>query len=556
MHIDKTRHDRNTHPAVLSTGMPVAEFLAMAKEFHGYLAPGLVVGGFMVDAAQSRMAAGILYDAVCETAYCLPDAIQLLTPCTIGNGWLRALDFGRYALCLYDKTNGRGVRVSVDSGLIKGFPRIREWFYKEKPKKEQDTDRLLQEILEAGTDYFAVREVMVTPDHRKPRHKGMTLDCRVCGEAYPASHGDICRSCRGENPYAHSLPIAPDIKDAAVASVPLQHAVGRKLLHDVTEIVPGISKGPLFRKGHLVQEADLCRLQKIGRNSLYVEEDASPDGFVHENEAARAFAKALAGEGVVHSMDAVEGKITLFAGRSGLLMVDADRLRAFNRVSNVMGAFRRNFTVVQKGDKLGGTRSIPLYLPKPALSDALAVLEKRPAVRVAAINPLPVGILVTGTEVFNGLVKDRFTDIISAKVKAFGCPVSGSLIVPDDADAIRDGVGRLMDNGAKLIITTAGLSVDPDDVTRKGLMLAGAVDLLYGAPILPGAMTLLARIGEIPIMGVPACALFFRATSFDRLLPRILAGIPVTRNDLAEMGHGAFCLECETCHYPNCSFGQ
>jgi formylmethanofuran dehydrogenase subunit E len=556
MFIDKTCHDRSPRPAVLSTGMPVADFLAMAKEFHGYLAPGLVVGGFMVDAAQSRMTAGVLYDAICETAYCLPDAIQLLTPCTTGNGWMRVLDFGRYALCLYDKSTGKGVRVSVDSELIRNRPLIREWFYKLKPKKEQDTDRLLQEILEAGADYFAVREVLVKPDHRKPRHKGFTVDCRVCGEAYPAGHGDICRSCQGENPYAHSLPSAPDIKDLILKSVPLQHAVGRKLLHDVTEIVPGVSKGPLFRKGHLIQETDLCRLQKIGRNSLYVEEDATPDGFVHENEAARCFAKALAGEGVIHSIEAVEGKITLFAGRSGLLLVDVYSLRVFNRVPGVMGAFRRNYTVVKKGDKLGGTRSIPLYLPEPDFNQALAALENRPVVRVAVINALPAGILVTGTEVFNGLVKDRFSDLIAAKLKAYGCPVAGSMIVPDDAGAIRDGVNRLLESGAKLIITTAGLSVDPDDVTRKGLVMAGAVDMLYGAPILPGAMTLLARIGDIPVVGVPACALFFNVTSFDRLLPRVLAGISITRDDLAEMGHGAFCLECEICHYPNCSFGQ
>ncbi|MDO9262530.1 MAG: molybdopterin-binding protein, partial [Desulfosalsimonadaceae bacterium] len=346
-------------------------------------------------------------------------------------------------------------------------------------------------------------------------------------------------------------------EEPILKAVPLQHAIGRKLLHDVTEIVPGVSKGPLFRKGHLVAEADLCRLQKIGRNSLYVEDDnTAPDGFVHENEAARRFAMALAGEGVVHSMEAVEGKITLFAGRSGLLMVDADRLRAFNRVPGVMGAFRRNFTVVQKGDKLGGTRSIPLYLPEPDCNRAVEALENGPVVRVAAITPLPAGILVTGTEVFNGLIKDRFSGLISAKVKAYGCRVVGSIIAPDDAGAIRDGVHRLLESGAQLIITTAGLSVDPDDMTRRGLIMAGAVDMLYGAPILPGAMTLLARIGSIPVMGVPACALFFKATSFDRLLPRILAGIPISRDDLAEMGHGAFCLECETCRYPNCSFGQ
>ncbi|MDA8404490.1 MAG: FmdE family protein [Desulfobacteraceae bacterium] len=532
------------------------EFLVMARKFHGYLAPGLVIGGFMVGAAQSRLSPGILYDAISETAYCLPDAIQLLTPCTIGNGWLKILDFGRYALSLYDKTTGKGVRVSVDSQLIKNWPLIREWFYKERPKKEQDTGRLLQDILEAGADYFAVREVSVDPEHRKPRHKGDIVDCSVCGEAYPANHGIVCRSCQGENLRRHSLPSDSDMKSPLLTSVPLQYAIGRKLLHDVTEIVPGVSKGPIFRKGHLVDEADLCRLQKIGRNSLYVEDDATPDGFVHENEAARRFAMSLAGEGVVHSLEAVEGKITLFAGRGGLLLVDADSLRRFNRIPGVMGAFRRNFTVVKKGDKLGGARSIPLYLPESDCNRAVAALENSQVIRITPITPLETGILVTGTEVFNGLIKDRFSALISAKVKAYGCQVAASLIAPDDVEAIRDGVLSLMDAGARMVITTAGLSVDPDDVTRQGLVMAGAADMLYGAPILPGAMMLLARIGNIPVMGVPACALFFNATSFDRLLPRALAGVPVTRDDLAEMGHGAFCLECETCHYPNCSFGQ
>lgn len=556
MQIEKAAEKRAGGPAVLSAGMTIDEYLKKAREFHGYLAPGLVLGGLMVSVAQSRLPAGVLYDAISETAYCLPDAIQLLTPCTIGNGWLRIRDFGRYALCLYDKTTGEGVRVSVDASLVKAHPNIREWFYKEKPKKDQDSDRLLQEILDAGTECFAVQSVVVDAEQRKRRHKGAVADCPACGEAYPTAQGDVCRACAGENPYRRLVSPSSVLEEPSLKSIPLQHAVGRKLLHDVTEIIPGASKGPLFRKGHLVQETDLCRLQKIGKNSLYIEEDAAPQGFVHENEAAARFAQALAGDGVVHALEAVEGKISLFAGRAGLLMVDIDVLRAFNRVPGVMGAFRRKYTVVKKGDKLGGTRAIPLYISEADCQRAVAALENRPAVRIIPFRPMNAGILVTGTEVFKGLIKDRFADLISAKVKAYGCGVAGSVIVPDDGEAIRDGIRRLLENGAQLIITTAGLSVDPDDVTRKGLVLAGATDMLYGAPILPGAMTLLARIGDIPVMGVPACALFFKATSFDRLLPRVLAGVPVTRDDLAEMGHGAFCLECETCRYPNCTFGQ
>ncbi len=555
MYVDKAAQDNGSPSFLLHTGESLDSFLDRALEFHGYLAPGLVIGGFMVNAAQSRLPSGILYDAICETPYCLPDAVQLLTPCTIGNGWLRILDFGRYALSLYDKTSGKGIRVGIDAEKIKSRSLVREWFYKLTPKKQQDTRRLLQEIREAEDTYFSVREVHIATQYRMRRHKGPIADCSACGEAYPVAHGPICRCCAGEDPYRYSPAPPPEKQVPDLKAVSLTKAVGRKLLHDVTEIVPGVSKGPLFRKGHLIGEVDLCRLQKIGRNTVYVEDGETPEGFIHENEAARRFAKAFAGEGVVHSVEAVEGKITLFAGRSGLLLVDANRLQSFNRVPGVMGAFRRNYSVVKKGDKLGGTRSIPLFLQESECRTALDALAGEPAIRIVPIFSKDAGILVTGTEVFNGLVQDKFTDLITGKLRAYGCRVAGAAIVPDDAEAIREGIAGLLEQGARLIITTAGLSVDPDDVTRKGLILAGTTDMLYGAPILPGAMTLLARIGDIPVMGVPACALFSKATSLDRLLPRILAGIRISRGDLAEMGHGAFCLECEICRYPNCGFG-
>jgi formylmethanofuran dehydrogenase subunit E len=185
----------------------------------------------------------------------------------------------------------------------------------------------------------------------------------------------------------------------------------------------------------------------------------------------------------------------------------------------------------------------------------MGVLGDGPLFRVLPMRRARVGILITGTEVFQGLIKDRFAPIIEAKVRKHGCEVVRALIVPDDRAAIRGGVGELLDEGVDLLVTTAGLSVDPDDVTRQGLLDAGATDLLYGAPILPGAMTLLARIGAARVMGVPACALYFKATSFDLLLPRVLAGLEITRRDLARLGHGAFCLDCKRCSFPKCPFG-
>ncbi len=220
-----------------------------------------------------------------------------------------------------------------------------------------------------------------------------------------------------------------------------------------------------------------------------------------------------------------------------------------------MGAGRQGFRVVREGQLVAGTRAIPLYLPREDFHRALAVLESGPVFEVRPLRRSSVGILVTGTEVFRGLVQDKFAPIIQAKTEQLGSRVLGVVIAPDEREAIRQGVIDLMEKGIDLLVTTAGLSVDPDDVTRQALLDAGAADLLYGAPILPGAMTLLAHIGAVQVIGVPACALYFKQTSFDLLLPRLLAGLTITRQDLAAMGHGAMCLECPTCTFPKCGFG-
>jgi formylmethanofuran dehydrogenase subunit E len=221
-----------------------------------------------------------------------------------------------------------------------------------------------------------------------------------------------------------------------------------------------------------------------------------------------------------------------------------------------MCATRKGFSVLREGQDFAGTRAIPLFLPRADFEKAMQVLQDGPLFQILPLQKAKVGILVTGTEVFRGLVQDRFIPIIRGKTEKYGCSVVHAKIVPDEKEAILEGVKEILDAGADLLVTTAGLSVDPDDVTRQGLIEAGATDILYGAPILPGAMTLLARIGDVRVIGVPACALFFKTTSFDLLLPRLLAGVPITRIDLSRMGHGAFCLECKTCSFPKCPFGK
>ncbi len=533
------------------------EYLSVVKSFHGYTAPGLVAGGIMVDLALSRMQSGVLFEAVSETRNCLPDAIQLLTPCTVGNGWLKIINLGRFALSLFDKHSGKGVRVFVDAQKIRAWPEVAAWLFKLKTKQEQDSQLLLEQIRQAGPELYGVEAVVVQPQFLGKRRRGGIGCCNLCGEPYPVDDGAICRACAGETPYFAPGAEPERLFDGpALDAVPLRDAVGKTALHDMTMIVPGKSKGVAFSRGQEFTAGDLCRLQQMGRRRIFVEEQKpSEDEWIHENEAAKAFGCAMAGEGVRFIEPPREGKIDFVADRSGLFVLNEACLEEFNMIPGVMCASRRNFTPVSSGRDLAGTRAIPLYLHRASFLRAITVLRNGPLFRVLPMRKARVGILVTGSEVFQGLVKDRFIPIIGAKVESLDSQVVKAIIVPDDRKAISDGIRELLGCGTDLLVTTAGLSVDPDDITRKGLLDAGATDLLYGVPVLPGAMTLLARIGSVQVMGVPACALYFKITAFDLLLPRLLAGLEVSRRDLAKLGHGSFCLECKSCTFPKCPFG-
>jgi formylmethanofuran dehydrogenase subunit E len=339
--------------------------------------------------------------------------------------------------------------------------------------------------------------------------------------------------------------------------IAVEEAMGMHILHDMTQVIPGKEKGPAFKHGQVISGGDICRLQQMGRQRVYVEDGLQEsDRWVHEDQVALAFAQRMAGEGVTFQKIPHEGKITLSAENAGLFDVDTIRLEAFNMVPNVMCASRKRYDVMAEGESVAATRAIPLYLEKPNFHRAMAVLLPGPLFKILPLRQAHVGILVTGTEVFRGLIKDSFIPIIESKVKKYGGDVVDAIIRPDDREAIKKGIFRLLASGADLIATTAGLSVDPDDVTRQGLMDAGCTDMLYGAPILPGAMTLLSKIGDVQIIGVPACGLYHTTTGFDLLLPRMLAGLSITRQDLAAYGHGAFCRNCHSCTFPKCSFGK
>jgi molybdopterin biosynthesis enzyme len=345
-----------------------------------------------------------------------------------------------------------------------------------------------------------------------------------------------------------------------LVTVPLHEAVGMVLAHDVTEIRAGEFKGRAFKKGHVVRREDIARLQRLGKEHLYILNLAEDE--MHENEAAEALAGALMGPGVEAAGEPKEGKITLVAARDGLLKVDVERLFAFNMLGQVMCATLHNNTVVRKGCVVAGTRAIPLVVKRSLVADAVSRVRGG-AIEVKVMRRPKAGVVITGNEVYSGLVRDSFAPVIRRKIEELGGSVIGVRYAPDEADHIARNLSELLAAGADLLITTGGMSVDPDDVTRFAVRSLGAADIVYGSAVLPGAMFLVAYIdrpngdSRVPLLGVPACGIYHRTTVFDLILPRVLAGETITRADLARMGHGGLCLGCgDECRYPVCPFGK
>lgn len=336
--------------------------------------------------------------------------------------------------------------------------------------------------------------------------------------------------------------------------VAVEKAVGMVLGHDITEIVPGQFKGAAFTKGHIVKETDIPRLLNIGKKNIYVMDLA--EDMLHENEAAQRMAGAAIGPGIALS-EPHEGKVDLIAMDSGLLKVNPTALEQINLLDEIMFATIHGGHIVDSGQKLGGTRIIPLTIAEKQI-DAVETICRafKPVITVTPLKPHTIGIVTTGSEVYHGRIKDKFGPVIEKKFKALGCNVLRQIIVDDDIGMIADAITSLIEEGADFIATTGGMSVDPDDVTPAGIKTAGGSILTYGAPVLPGAMFLLAKINDIPVIGLPACVMYYRTSIFDLIVPRLLAHDPITKTDIARLGYGGYCMSCETCRYPQCGFGK
>ena len=340
-----------------------------------------------------------------------------------------------------------------------------------------------------------------------------------------------------------------------IKTIKLKDAVGTKLAHDITEIRPGEFKGAAFHKGHTVCNEDLCRLQKLGKNHLYLIDLEADE--IHENEAAAIMAEAIAGKGVVWKNEPREGKIGLKAYRDGLLTVNVSALAAFNMIEEVMCATLHTHTMVKAGELVAATRAIPLVMKRAPIERAAAIAGKNGG--VVSVRPLrkgKAGLIITGNEVYHGLIEDRFAPILTRKLTDLDCEVDRISFAPDNTEIIRQTIYTHIERGCDLILLSGGMSVDPDDVTRKGIRLAGAEEMNYGAAALPGAMFLVAYIGKMPLIGVPACGLHHRTTVLDLVLPRILSGEKIGKKELAFLGHGGLCQDCPECTYPQCAFGK
>lgn len=331
-------------------------------------------------------------------------------------------------------------------------------------------------------------------------------------------------------------------------------AVGHILCHDLTQIIKGVTKEARFRKGHIVTEEDIPILLSMGKEHLYLWEKT--EGMLHENEGAEIL-YGLCKNDYMEPSEIKEGKIDIFATTDGLFKVDRERLKRVNSLGEIMIVTRHGNFPIKQGDKLAGTRVIPLLIDEGKMNQAKEAAGNIPLLEIKPFLHKKVGIVTTGNEVYYGRIKDAFGPVLRQKVSEYPSEVLGQKILSDDPKSITNAILAFIHEGADIILCSGGMSVDPDDTTPAAVKNTEARLISYGAPVLPGAMFLLAYYEDrIPILGLPGCVMYSERTIFDLVLPRIFADDPISAEELAELGYGGLCLKCPECTFPNCGFGK
>lgn len=331
-------------------------------------------------------------------------------------------------------------------------------------------------------------------------------------------------------------------------------AVGQVLCHDITQIIKGEKKGPVFRKGHIIREEDVPVLLSVGKDTVYIWEN--DENMLHENDAAYILRDLCLNEHM-HATEPKEGKIELIADTDGLFLVDLEKLRSINALGDMMIATRPSGFMVKKGDKLCGTRVIPLVIERARMELAREAAGDTPILRLVPVKAKKYGVVTTGNEVFYGRIQDTFTPVIEEKLGEYGCEMIAHVTLNDDHAKITEAVNAMLAEGCEMVFCSGGMSVDPDDKTPLAIKNTGARIVSYGAPVLPGAMFLVSYTDDgRPICGLPGCVMYARKTIFDLLLPYLVTDVPVTAEFLHGLGNGGLCLNCPVCHFPNCGFGK
>ena len=334
----------------------------------------------------------------------------------------------------------------------------------------------------------------------------------------------------------------------------VEEAVGMKLCHDMTKVVPGQFKGVAFKRDHIIRPEDVEELLSMGKEHVFVWEENA--GEIHEDEAAVRIAQAVMGKNMTFDHPQ-EGKTMLRASAKGLFKVNRSLLQKVNSIEYITVASRPNNFIVEEGDRLAGARVIPLVIKEEKIEQLEEICHTEdPVFDIKPYKKLKTGIIITGNEVYKGRIQDRFGPVISEKLDYYDIEMLGRTYCPDETAELLKSISSFKDQGADLIILTGGMSVDPDDLTPGAIRDCGAQIVTYGAPIQPGNMFMMGYLNGTALMGVPGAAIHSRITVLDVVLPRVFAGEILTKQDFIDLGEGGLCLNCEICKYPTCYFGR
>ena len=334
--------------------------------------------------------------------------------------------------------------------------------------------------------------------------------------------------------------------------IEVEKAVGMTLCHDITAMRDGF-KGAAFRRGHVITEEDIPKLLDLGKRTVFIWEEHA--GELHEEDCARRLAAATALSGA-HATEPSEGKVLQIADARGLLRVDTALLQEINSIGDITVCTLPDHYPVEAGARLASMRIVPLVTQEAQIAKAEALLREKPLLRLLPYRQKKVGVIVTGSELYHGRIQDKFEPVIRAKLPAFPAELLGVTICDDDPDMIVAAARAYLDKGAELLLFTGGMSVDPDDLTPAAIRALGAEVVSYGVPSQPGNMTLVAYLGTVGVLGVPGAAIHLPTTVLDVLLPQLFTDERITKEDLVRLGGGGLCQLCESCHYPNCTFGR